>query len=235
MSTLYGTKVDESRWNIIEVDSSNYHSYNLVDKESLEIYYLKNIIGIEQVAEDEFLVYDKFNEDAFRIVRYRVEKTGLVKMLEAKFSCFYFITDDRILFTNWDNLGGYHSSGIYSIKDNTYVEEGKWLNGSEIELVDNDDDPDKVGLDVKETINACRLGNPKLLFSVDSETLQPDSDCYSQLRDSSIKISSREDVERIKLEDQKYARIIEENLYDQEREQLEKAKEKILSRHNEDK
>lgn len=54
MSRLYGTSVDKSRWDIIEEDRSNYHSYNLVDKETVSSYYLKSIIGIEQVAEEDF-------------------------------------------------------------------------------------------------------------------------------------------------------------------------------------
>lgn len=42
----------------------------------------------------------------------------------------------------------------------------------------------------------------KLLFTVDPNTLQPNSDCYSQLRDSYIKVSSKEDIESIRLEEQ---------------------------------
>lgn len=235
MSRLYGAQVDKSRWDIIEEDRSNDHSYNLVDKENLEVYYLKSIIGIEQVAEDEFLVYDKYNEDSFRIVRYRAEKNGLVKMFEKKFSFFQFITEDRILFTYWANSGGYYCSGIYSVKDNKYLEEGKWLDRKLVETHVSADDPEKILLYVNETLFSSMLGNPKLVYSVDSETLEPTSLCYSQLRDSYIEITSKSDLDTIRYEDSKYISIIEKIMFQEEREQLQKAKEKILSKHSENK
>lgn len=235
MSRLYGAQVDKSRWDIIEEDRSNDHSYNLVDKENLEVYYLKSIIGIEQVAEDEFLVYDKYNEDSFRIVRYRAEKNGLVKMFEKKFSFFQFITEDRILFTYWANSGGYYCSGIYSVKDNKYLEEGKWLERKQVETHVSADNPEKIELYVNETLFSSMLGNPKLTYSVDSETLEPTSLCYSQLRDSYIEVTCKSDLDTIRYEDSKYISIIEKIMFQEEREQLQKAKEKILSKHSENK
>lgn len=233
MSRLYEVKVDEKRWKIVEIDNENYHTYKLIDKEQEEIYFLRHIIGVEQVTEDEFLVFDRYNMDEFRIARYKAENSKLNKLFEGKFSHFHFITDDRILFVYWANSGGYRSSGIYSIKDNVYVEDGKWLNGTAIEVFNYDDNPDEVGLYIEEEIISCKLGNPKLLFTVDPNTLQPNSDCYSELKDSFIKINSKEDIKNIKLEEQKSIRIIEEQMYQQEREQLQKAKEKILVRKNE--
>ena len=55
MSRLYEAKVDEKRWKIIETDNENYHTYKLIDKEKEEIYFLRHIIGVEQITEDEFL------------------------------------------------------------------------------------------------------------------------------------------------------------------------------------
>ncbi len=235
MSRLYGASVDKSRWDIIEIDSSNYHSYNLIDKETMSSYYLNNIIGIEQVGEEEFLIYDRYNEDSFRIVRYRAEKAGLVKMFETKFSFFQFITEDRILFTYWSNSGGYYCSGIYSVKDNKYLEEGKWLDRKLVETHVSADDPEKIELYVNETLFSSMLGNPKLVYSVNSETLEPTSLCYSQLRDSYIEVTSKSDLDTIRYEDSKYISIIEKIMFQEEREQLQKAKEKILSKHSENK
>jgi len=116
---------------------------------------------------------------------------------------FYFITDDRILLVSWANSGVYRSSGIYSIKDNNYVEDGKWLDGKVIELFDYDDNQNEVGLYVEEEIYSYKLGNSKLLFTVNPYTLQPNSDCFSQLRDGFIKINSKEDIDNIKLEERK--------------------------------
>lgn len=57
---------------IVETDNEYYHSYKLIDKEKEEIYYLNHIIGVEQVTEDEFLIYKRANRDEFEIVRYRL-------------------------------------------------------------------------------------------------------------------------------------------------------------------
>lgn len=233
MSRLYEAKVDEKRWKIIEIDNENYHTYKLIDNEQKEIYFLRQIIGVEQVTEDEFLVYSRYDLNEFRIARYKAENSRLNQIFEVKFSRFHFITDDRILFVHWDNSSKYRSSGIYSIKDNGYVEDGKWLNGTPIEVFNYDDNPAEVGLYIEEEITSYKLGNPKLLFTVDPNTLQPNSDCYSELEDSFIEINGKEDIKNIKLEEQKSIRIIEDKMCQQEREQLQKAKEKILVRKNE--
>ena len=104
-----------------------------------------------------------------------------------------------------------------------------------VDIYKDDDNSDEIKIYVEENLCSCILNNPKLLFTVDPNTLQPNSDCYSQLRDSYIKVSSKEDIESIRLEEQKYIRIIEKEMLEKEHEQLQKAKTKILSRTNETK
>lgn len=228
MSRLYEAKVDEKRWKIIEIDNENYHTYKLIDKEKEEIYFLKHIIGVEQVTDDEFLVYRRVNDDDFEIDRYKLQKSTFEQLFVKRFSQFCFISDDRIMFTYWGNTGPYRCGGIYSIKDNKMLEESKWLDGAAIEVYKDDNNPNEIKLYVEEKISSYKLDNPKLLFTVDPNTLQPNSDCFSQLRDRFIKISSKEDIKNIKAEDQEKIIIIEEQMYQQECEQLKKAKEKIL-------
>lgn len=229
MSRLHDVKVDEKRWKIVEIDNKNYHSYRLIDKEREEIYFLNHIIGLEQVADDEFLIFDRANWDRFRIARYKAENSRLSKLFEGFFSNFYFITDDRILFTYWDNAGSYRIGGIYSIKDNGYVEDdGKWLDSASIEVFNYEDNPDKIGLYVEEEIYSRKLGNPKLLFTVSPSDLEPNSDCYSELRGSFIKVNSKKDIQDIKSEEQEYIRVIEDYMHQYEQEKRQKAKAKLL-------
>ena len=228
MSRLYEAKVDEKRWKITEIDNKNYHTYKLIDKREEEIYFLRNIIGVEQVKDDEFLVFDRYNIDFFRIARYKAEKSELIKLFDTKFTDFDFITDDRILFTYWDKSHSYRSSGIYSIKDNDYVEDGKWLNGKSVEVFKYDDG--NIGIYVEDEMISYMLNRPKLIFTVDSNNLQPNSECYSELRDSFIKVNDKEDIKKIKLEEQRYIGIIEDYIYKKEKEQLEKAKKKVLKK-----
>lgn len=71
------------------------------------------------------------------------------------------------------------------------------------------------------------------MFTVDPNTLQPNSDCYSQLRDSYIKVSSKENVERVKSEEQEYINIIDKKIKQKEFETLQKLKTRILTCKNE--
>lgn len=228
MSRLYDAKVDQKRWKIVETDNKNYHSYKLIDKEKEEIYFLNHIIGIEQVTDDEFLVYRRANYDDFEIIRYKLQESKLIQLFNKKFSQFHFISDDRIMFTYWGNTGPYRCNGIYSIKGNKMLEDAKWLDGAAIDVYKDDNNPEKIKLYVEDEITSCCLGNQKLLFNVDPDTLQPNSVCYSELRDSYLKVANREDIERIKAEDQKKIEIIGKIFFQQEQEQLKKAKEKVL-------
>ena len=228
MGRLYGTKVDEKRWKIVEIDSNDYHSYKLIDKDNEEIYFLNHIIGIEQVTDDEFLIYRRANYNYFEIVRYKLQKSELMQLFSKRFSQFYFVSDDRIMFTCWGSVGPYRCTGIYSIKDNVMLEEAKWLDDTIIDVYENDENPKKITLYVEDTLSSYILGNYKLLFTVDPKTLQPNSDCYSQLRDDFIKVSSKEDIENIKSEEQKRIMVIEEQLNRQKHNQIKKAKEKLL-------
>lgn len=230
MSRLYETKADEKRWKIVEIDKENYKSYKLIDKENEEIYFLNHIIGFEQVTDDEFLVFRRTNYADFEIVRYKLQNSKFIKLFSKSFNQFYFISDDRIMFTYWGNTGPYLCGGIYSINDNSILEEADWLIGDDIEIYKDDEKTDEIKLYVKKKLYSYRLNNPKLIFTVDPNTLQPNSDCYSQLRDSFIKVSSKEDVNIIESEEQEYIKIIEEQMHQKEKEQLQNEKEKVLVR-----
>jgi len=237
MSRLYDAKVDEKRWKVVKIDNGkdNYDSYKLVDKKNEEIYYFRYIIGLEQVSENEFLVFRRANYDDFEISRYKLQESEFIKTFSKRFSQFYFISDDRILFTYWGNTGPYRCGGIYSIKDNSMLEKTNWIEGTVIDIYKDDENPDEIKLYVEKEIYSYRLNNPKLIFTVDPNTLLPNSDCYSQLRDSFIKVSSKEDIDKIESEEQKNIKIIEEQMFQKEKEQLQKAKQKVLVRKKESK
>lgn len=230
MSRLYGAQVDEERWRVTLINNNdNYDSYKLVDKKNEEIYFFNYIIGLEQVADNEFLVYRRLLDD-FAIERYKIQKSKFIKLFEKRFSKFDFITDDRILFTYWGNTGPYRCGGIYSIKDNNMLKEADWLKYNAIEIHKDNKHPEKIKLYVEKNIYSHKLNNPKLTFTVEPNTLKPGSLCYSQLRDLTIKVSSKEDIDKIELEDQKRIRNIEKKMFQQESKQLQKVKEKLIGK-----
>ena len=226
MSRLYEIKVDEKRWKVVETDNKNYHSYKIVDKEQEEIYFLNHIIGMEQVTEDEFLVYRRANYDYFEIVRCKLQNSVVSRLFSKSFSKFNFISDDKIIFSSWGKTGPYRCNGIYSIKENKMLEDTKWLNEAAIEIY-QDEDSDEKKLYAEKEIISYRLHNPKLLFTVNPDTLQPGQYCYSELRDSYIEVHNKEDIEALTEEEKKYVRIVEDELFQQELNQLHEAKEKL--------
>ena len=222
MSRLHGFKLDENRYEIIESHENFYTSYKLADKKSNEycLFDMHYIIGLEQVGEDEFLVYKRGLGDNFRITRYQLKDSKINTLFDKEFSNFYFISDDRILFTYYGNNGRYYFSGIYSIKENKILEEAKWLDGTSIEVYGNE-------LIVSYELSSYKLDNPRLMFTL-KDSLEPNQYCYSTLRDKYIEVSSKEDIERIESEEKKYIRAIENIMYQEEKEHLKKVKEKLL-------
>ena len=231
MSRLYEAKIiDENRWEVIETDKDYYNSYKLKDKKKGFYYSLSGIIGFEQVTEDEFLVYKRVSYDDFEIARYKLQGNKRIKTFSNKFSNFYFISDDKLLFTYWGNSGPYRCSGVYSIEKDCLIEEANWLKGAVIEILFDKENQKIVNLYIEKEIFSYALQKQKVLFTVNPNTLQPNSDCYSQLRDSFIKVICKEDIDRIISDDEKSIKIIEEQIYQEKKEKLQKAKEKIIVR-----
>lgn len=237
MNRLYDVKVDEKRWKVVKIDNGkdNYDSYKIVDKKNEKIYFFRYIIGLEQVSEDDFLIFRRSSRDDFEISRYKLKSSEFRKIFSEKFTHFHFITDDRILFTYYDNHCAYRCGGIYSIKDNSMLEEADWLKYDAVEIYKDDEDPKQIKIYVEKDIPSFKLGDQKLIFTVDPNTLQPNSDCYSQFTDSFIKVSSKKDIDKIEKRDKKNMEIIAEEMRQKEKDKFQKAKEKVLVRRKESK
>ena len=227
MSRLYGIKYDSERWKVDLVDDTDYKTYKIVDKENLEIYYFNNIIGFEQVSADEFLVYrsGRANRDWFEIKRLILANSELDEIYSAKFSQFEFISDDKIMFTYWGKYGPYKISGIYSISQNKELEEGKWLETFGVNIDEN-------GIVVEDRIYDSELGDNKLIFSIDPETLEPNSECYSSFRNSYVKIETKEDYEKLKEEEKKYINYVSNYYSSQKYQNINNARKRVLSKKN---
>lgn len=99
------------------------------------------------------------NHDDFEISRYKLQESDFIKTFYERFSQFYFISDDRIMFTYWSNTGPYRCGGIYSIKDNSMLEEANWLKGTAIDIYKDDENPDEIKLYVEKELYSYRLNN----------------------------------------------------------------------------
>ena len=225
MSRLYDVNLDEKRWKVHLIDEKGYPSYKFIDKDNDEIYTIYNIIGVEQVSEDELMVYQRYSWDDFQIIRYRFGNGVMRQVFEKKFSRFEFLTDDRILFTYCDRGANQRISGVYSISENKMLEETDWLKYSKVDSYIDENDEGKKKLLIEKDI--CSLEDSPLMFIVDSTTLEPNSSCYSSFRNKYIDVNSKEDIIKIEKEDKKLARMISDFIFEQQQKRIYDAKEKI--------
>ena len=231
MSRLYGVNVDTNKYRVDEIDNNNYYSYKITEKKYHDSYLFIHIIGIEQISFNEFLIYKKSRGDNFMLKRVRLVDSAIVTLFEKEFNNIIFLNDDRILFTYNDSSARDRSSGIYSIKNNKYVEEGKWLDGKVIDVY-KDDNNESI-LYVEEELSSIILNNPRLIYTVNPNTLEPNSPIFSELRDSFIEVETNKDIDYIKERDISYISNIEEHYYEEKRNRLKKVKSRILKKESE--
>ncbi len=229
MNRLFGIKIDTEKWVGERTAKSTFDSYKLWKKDdSNTTYEFKDVMGINQVSEDEFLV---LREIMFRW-EYILERFKLIDGEKRKIFCMrssilYFISDDRILFAHKKDIDGEKSmccGNVYSISDNNILEEAKWLEGSIIDMYG-----DKLCIEKNIKSHKLKLNDQKLIFTVDPETFQPNSNCYSLIRDSFIEVNSKEDIDRIFSEDEKKIRAMENQLWNEREDKIGRAREKVLN------
>ena len=234
MSRLYGIKVNEDRWGFREKKNkdNDYHSYELYDKLLDKTYLLNNIIGVEEVSSSEFLVYDKISEDDFRIRRLLADNSRFKVLFEKKFNKFDFITQNRVLFSYYDYKDKYLFSGIYSIKDNRILTEGNWLLGLPVETFKRKNKPEEKEIFVEDEISSLRFNNPKLVYSVDPNTLEPNSFVYSEIKNTSVPVETKEDIINYKNEEKKYVEFLEKSMESERKKKIDGAKKLLKEKKN---
>ena len=230
MSRLYNIKLNETKWDVTELDNKNYHSYKLKDKTTGDLYFFNYIIGAEEIKPNEFLIYDRTSRDNFRIRRVLAVNSILKRKFEKEFSRFDFITNDRILFSYYDNTGRYRSSGVYSIDSNDYVKEADWLNYLPVEVFKLKKNPGKKEIFVEDEINSHVFDYPKLMYTVDPYTLEPNSYLFDEHRNVTIPVNSKEDIIKYKEEETKYLYELEEEKRNEKSNNLKQAKARILNK-----
>lgn len=228
MSRLYDVRIDQRRWKAIEVAGKSYHSYRVIDNDNNDMYFLSCIIGMEQVADNEFLVYRRYDTDHFQILRCVFTSRNERVIFSKTFSKFEFLDDDKILFQDYNNRGSYYYGGIYSIKENKLLEETEWLKYTPVE-VEKDEDGN-IFLYVEKELDSSVLDPKSVLFTVDPKTLKPTGTCYSELRDEYIAVNSKEDIDKIVKADEKKNEAKRKKLFEEKHEKLKAAKKMVLSR-----
>ena len=227
MSRLYGEKLINDRWKYKVLSDYNYI---FRDKNNEFNYYkLYDVIGFEQVADDEFLVFDRVNYDDFRLTRYKFENNTKKVLFEEKIYGFEELNDNDLLLMYTTNSATKHVKGIYSIKENKYKNENNWLSMSQIyEYFTKDEDEDEEEKNKKILLSKYVDKHNEIIFTIDKETLKPNNLCYSTLRDSYINVSNEEDIEKLVNEDKLYSWNISQKFRALENKSIKEAKQKLM-------
>ena len=225
MSRLFGAEYDEKQWKVELISDDNYRTYKLIDKKEMETYYFHNIIGFEQIKSNEFLVLERAGSSINKIVRYRLYESELYNIFEQQFNSFEFINEDRIAFAFWDNRSAYRLVGIYSISENKEIEDANWLRGMGFSTPD-----DKIIMEDK--MYDSILGDNKIVFSINPDTLEIDSDVYSSFRDGYTKINSKDEYKEFRSQEQKYMNYVSNYYFNQKNDAIENATKRILKKEN---
>ena len=224
----YFAIVNENQWKVDITEFDDCISCKLVDKKTGDEYFFGGIKSLKQVADNEFVIIERIFDcrpREYTFARYVLHNQLETQKFYHTSDNLYWLNDDKILCEHWNE--GRHFSGIYSVKSNRMLKKAEWLKGMAVSSYKNEA-TGEAKLYVEKELLSDLLGSQKIMFTVNPDTLKPDSVCYSQLRNSYIKVKSHKDIIKIISEEKNYINIIEKYMIKTDEELCQKAKDKIL-------
>ncbi len=194
MSRLYDITYNEEQWSC---KGSRDFGYTFVNKKTLDSYRIYgDVIGIEQLGDNSFLVYRRIMRDKWQISRVVFNSGHSSLVFSEEFKNFYFLSEDTILFD---------SRCVYSISKNCRVPEFEWLKYFDLDVITDE-----------KTNSTYLLVKRKLFHSddyvqvfVDTKTFKPITHASSSLRNNHhITLSDKFTFANLVEEDDYYAKII---------------------------
>jgi hypothetical protein len=120
MSKIEGINIDENKFIVRDLDEGKNLSIKriaLTDKQTNNIMYLIDVVSINQVGENDFLIVRK-TDSGYRITRNKLENFVLNVIYEKKANQYLFISDEEIMFITHIIDNNDLIIDIYSIKEN---------------------------------------------------------------------------------------------------------------------
>ncbi len=218
---LYEISCNEEQWC---VKGNRDDGYTLVNRTTLDSYSISgDVIGIEQISDDTFLVYRRTMRDEWQINRVKLSDGKVVREYHHEFQHFNFLTEDIIIF-NKDSI---HGGTLYSISkncemdtmnhmvhDDSGIHDASCVSNRKITLLYDKEDSDYPSLllvDDKPR-NAYRSEEYLQVF-FDPNSLQPLSPVYSTLRNQYLTLTESYTLKDIMQEENHYLSIIDNFLY----------------------
>ncbi|MCI8362688.1 MAG: hypothetical protein HFJ41_06185 [Clostridia bacterium] len=219
MSRLYEISYNDNQWHITGSRDTGYTLIHRISLVSCKI--SGEIIGIEQVTDDEFLVYRRIMRDIWQIIRFKFDilKDKVYQLYRKEFRKFNFLTEDLIIFNKDAHVLG---STLYSISKNVEYDTLNHILSSEPDcrLIKNrqitllyenpEEDEYPTALYVEYQFNSYPLNICAYLQVVlDVNTFKPIYPVYSTLRDKYFDLSDESiTLGQIAREDSYYANRI---------------------------
>lgn len=218
MSRLYDISYNDEQWIL---RGSRHTGYKLVNKKTFDSCSISgDIIGIEQVSDDEFLVYRRVMRDEWQIYKLKIDTFShkTFELYRKEFRHFNFLTEDLIIFDKGNHVLG---ATLYSISQNTEYDtlnhllssdpDCRLIKNRQIKLLYENPEQDEypTALYVEYQFNAYPLDICAYLQVVlDVNTFKPICPVYSTLRDKYFDIDDTITLGQIAKEDSYYANII---------------------------
>jgi len=217
---LYEIKCNEDQW---IVKGSRDHGYKIVHKKTFESYSIPgDVIGIEQINDDTFLVYRRTMRDEWQILRLKLQGSKIVEY-EHKFRRFRFLTEDIIIFDYKDSC---HGAELYSISKNVEINDLNHLISGNLNrhdasyvysrnitlLYENKDDKYPIYLSVDYRLNNTFHSQEHLQLILDANSLKPVTPVYSTLRNKYFTLSDSLTLKDLVEEENYYLSIIDDFL-----------------------
>lgn len=215
MSRLYDINYNEEQWNI---GGCRDDGYIIISRTTIAGFKISgDIIGIEQVTNDEFLVYRRIMRDKWQIIRIKFDlsTSEVCEIYRKDFRHFNFLTDDIIIFDKDAHVLG---ATLYSISKNKEYDTLNHLLSSEpdcrlikdrrIQLLYKDFEKDEypTALYVEYQFNSYPLNICAYLQVIlDVNTFKPIAPVYSTLRDKYFNVDDTVTLGQIAKEDSYYA------------------------------
>ena len=199
MENFSGFKFDINTWNI---DKNDISGYILLNKKTKEEYKLGGYIKkIEQIGEDEFLIFKKFFKDSNLLSR-MIFKDGSTDMIfEKHFKEIEFLENNKILLDN---------SNVYSVEKNEVIAELAAYRSMNYKIYEVKNNKNSLGMEIE--LDSYQLPSEYIQFIIDIETCKPISNAFSTLRGKEIEINDEYTIFDLVKEDRKYLNIINKQL-----------------------
>lgn len=115
MDRLFKISYDQKTWNI---KGNRTEGYRFIKKSNCELYFLiGDIIGIEQINSDSFLIYCKVSNKEWIIKRFKLYNGLKIEKYSHRFRTFDFLSENLIVFDK-DSIS---SCKLYNIQENIEI------------------------------------------------------------------------------------------------------------------